>query len=142
MDNKFDSMPVQEKSVGETALQKAMARCSISNNPVTRYTVDAIAEKLERDGKKFIEAPCYIGEKVFIKGPQLAKSANGRIYELKETEVFEATVCSITINDDQSVWVEVIEERELQNHPSLRYGRCQKYQVGTSAFTSRPKTDE
>lgn len=142
MDNKFDSMLAQEKSTGETALQKAMALCSISNNPVTRYTADAIAEKLERDGKKFIEVPCFIGEKVFIKGPQLAKSADGRICELKETEVFEATVCSIAVNDDKSIWVEVIEERELQNYPSLRFGRCKKYQMGTTAFTSRPETDK
>lgn len=31
---------------GEEALQTAMYRCVVTNNPVTRYTADAIAEKL------------------------------------------------------------------------------------------------
>ena len=31
---------------GEEALRTAMYRCGVTNNPVTRYTADAIAEKL------------------------------------------------------------------------------------------------
>lgn len=37
---------------GEKALQKAMFTCSNTNNPVTRYTADAIAEKLCREAKE------------------------------------------------------------------------------------------
>lgn len=33
---------------GEEALRTAMYRCGVANNPVTRYTADAIAEKLTR----------------------------------------------------------------------------------------------
>lgn len=36
---------------GEKALQKAMWICGNTNNPVTRYTADAIAEKLCREVK-------------------------------------------------------------------------------------------
>lgn len=36
---------------GEKALQKAMWVCGNTNNPVTRYTADAIAEKLCREAK-------------------------------------------------------------------------------------------
>lgn len=36
---------------GEKALQKAMWTCGNTNNPVTRYTADAIAEKLCREVK-------------------------------------------------------------------------------------------
>ena len=34
---------------GETALRRAMYICGVQNNPVTRYTADAIAEKLTRE---------------------------------------------------------------------------------------------
>lgn len=34
---------------GEEALRTAMYHCGVTNNPVTRYTADAIAEKLVRD---------------------------------------------------------------------------------------------
>ena len=37
---------------GEKALQKAMWTCGNTNNPVTRYTADAIAEKLCREAKE------------------------------------------------------------------------------------------
>ncbi len=36
---------------GEKALQKAMWTCGNTNNPVTRYTADAIAEKLCREAR-------------------------------------------------------------------------------------------
>ena len=36
---------------GEKALQKAMWVCGNTNNPVTRYTADAIAEKLCREAR-------------------------------------------------------------------------------------------
>lgn len=34
---------------GETALRRAMYICGVQNNAVTRYTADAIAEKLTRE---------------------------------------------------------------------------------------------
>lgn len=34
---------------GETALRRAMYICGVQNNPVTRYTADAIAEKITRE---------------------------------------------------------------------------------------------
>lgn len=34
---------------GDTALRRAMYICGVQNNPVTRYTADAIAEKLTRE---------------------------------------------------------------------------------------------
>lgn len=37
---------------GEEALRKAMWTCGTTNNPVTRYTADAIAEKLCREAKE------------------------------------------------------------------------------------------
>lgn len=37
---------------GEKALQKAMWTCGNTNNPVTRYTAEAIAEKLCREAKE------------------------------------------------------------------------------------------
>lgn len=37
---------------GETALRRAMYICGVQNNPVTRYTADAIAEKLTREEAK------------------------------------------------------------------------------------------
>lgn len=36
-------------SDGEKALRHAMYMCGVQNNPVTRYTADAIAEKLTRE---------------------------------------------------------------------------------------------
>lgn len=36
-------------SDGEKALRHAMYMCGVQNNPVTRYTADAIAEKLPRE---------------------------------------------------------------------------------------------
>lgn len=36
-------------SDGEEALRRAMYICGVQNNPVTRYTADAIAEKLTRE---------------------------------------------------------------------------------------------
>ena len=36
---------------GEKALQKAMWTCGNTNNPVTRYTANAIAEKLCREAR-------------------------------------------------------------------------------------------
>lgn len=37
---------------GEEALRRAMYQCEYTNNPVTRYTADAIAEKLCREKLK------------------------------------------------------------------------------------------
>lgn len=37
---------------GEEALRAAMWKCNYQNNPVTRYTADAIAEKLCREVKE------------------------------------------------------------------------------------------
>lgn len=50
-----DAAPVVLQNVkytdsdGEKALRHAMYMCGVQNNPVTRYTADAIAEKLTRE---------------------------------------------------------------------------------------------
>ena len=43
------------ETAGGKALKQAMYLCSVTNNEVTRYTADAIAEKLVRE-ERFCEA--------------------------------------------------------------------------------------
>lgn len=44
------------ETAGGEALRKAMYECSVRNNEVTRYTADAIAEKVVRESESAVEA--------------------------------------------------------------------------------------